>query len=468
MQRYKSFFLLLLLTFGSAGLFFLWYSSQKPTSTQESDRSIPIFSAIETIGDNANLGKEERLVRAKALLDQGFLSSAIQDLREILSSDPSNNEAQKLIISAYIKDQNYSEALSEILRVLQQRPQDTEFLLLRTEVHIFMGDIQNAKQSLAVLPEKSAEKIFYGAILSSFEGQDENAKKDLQTLQNTPEFKEKASHLLSAYQEFSLFPDGDPNHLKALLAKRYQDLGFHALTIETLRKTVESRPDYRDAWLLVGYSYLSLKKYLPAQNALEKALSLDPTKAETSFYLGLTLTELGFLDQAIIQLQNAVENRYEPQKLATKKLAETLFRAERYAESIEAYQKNLSGGGDAIGDFVRPVWISLDFLHSPEMGLGFAKQAITEFPNDAMSYNLMGWALLEKGDYELAENSLNRAKSINGNMAAIFLNFGKLKEKQGRNEEALEYYKTTFELDRFGAIGTQAAEKYNSILQNIR
>lgn len=466
MKNRKGIFLFLLLFIGSISFFLLWYSSQKSSKHQISDRNLPLFEALQTLDDKAPLGEEEKLTRAKALLAQGFLSSAIQDMKELLKENPSNIEVQRLLITAYIRAQNYLEASVELEKVLQKYPSDHEFLFLLTEVRLFIGDIQRAKESLALLPEKSAEKVFYGALLSSFEGQDENAKKDLQSLQNTPEFKEKASHLLSAYQEFSLFPEGSPNHLKALLAKRYQDLGFHALTIEKLRKTLEEIPNYRDAWLLVGYSYLSLKKYLPAQNALEKALSLDPTKAETSFYLGLTLAEIGILDQSVTQFQNAISNKYEPQKIATKKLAETLFRAKRYSESIEAYQKTLSGGGESVDDFVRPVWISLDFLYSPEMGLGFAKQAVVEFPNEAMGYNLMGWALLEKGDYRLAEESLNRAKSINPNMAAIFLNFGKLREKEGKKEEALESYKTTFSLDRFGAIGTQAAERYNSLLHS--
>jgi tetratricopeptide (TPR) repeat protein len=114
--------------------------------------------------------------------------------------------------------------------------------------------------------------------------------------------------------------------------------------------------------------------------------------------------------------------------------------------------------------FIRPVWIYIDQLKNPKKAMEWAKRAVTEHPNEAMSYNLMGWAQMANDDLEEAEQNLNYALVLDSKLAAAYLNFGVLYEKEGKLEQAKENYKRAYTLDPSGSVGNRAAENYNRLL----
>ncbi len=430
--------------------------------------NVPIYTIAGTLlhENGGEITLAEKKQRASSFFTQGSYSNAIRDLEEILATAPNDQESWKMLIESYIARRDFSEAEKITNKYLTQYPTDTNIVIRRGEVLILKGDFPSAKMAFSALAPENASRIFYDGLLASYFGDHQVAQEKLKNLLQTS-FSEKSKQILSAYEEYALYPDGNENHLRALLSQKYNTLGFYNMTIEMLRPTLEARPDYRDAWILVGYAYLSLGKFHTAQNALEKAVSLDPTNDESAYFLGLTLTELGLNDPAIVQFKNAISNGFKPKQEVERHLAETLFRSEQYAESLEYFQKILEVKESTIQDFIRPIWIAIEALKSPDMGITFGTQAVTRFPESAMAYNLLGWALVAKGDFENAEKALEKAKERDALLPALWMNYGKLKKGQGKKEEALALFQKAYELDKFGSIGSLSAQEYNALVQEM-
>ncbi|MEI7510894.1 MAG: tetratricopeptide repeat protein [Candidatus Peregrinibacteria bacterium] len=427
--------------------------------------NVPAYT-VEVIAPNENnVTATEKKQRATAFFTQGSYSNAIKDLQEILSVSPDDQDSWKMLMESHIARRDFTEAEKIASEYLKKFPADTDMQMRRGEILILKGDFSAAQTAFGALAPENAARIFYEGILASYFGDHEKAQEKFKSLSKTS-FGEKANQLLSAYNEYALYPDSNENHRRALLSQRYNALGFYNLTIEMLRPTIEARPDYRDAWILEGYAYLSLGKFHTAQNALEKAVSLDPTHKESAYFLGLTLAELGLNDQAVIQFKNALANGFTPPKEVEKHLAETLFRAQQYDESLQYFEKILDADGTTVDDFVRPIWIAIESLKSPDKGIEFGKRAVIKFPESAMAYNLLGWTLISKGDFTNAEKALEKAKERDATMPAIWLNYGKLRKGQGKKEEALQMFQKAHEMDKFGSIGSLAAEEYNALVKN--
>ena len=128
--------------------------------------------------------------------------------------------------------------------------------------------------------------------MSSYFGEYDTAKSSFLPCQKMRNTENDRVLCWGAFQEFSLFPQGNPLHLELLLAKSFNSLGFYEMSIQMCKKILKERDDYRDAWIILGHSYLSLEKYSLARDVLTKALDLDPTKPETAFFLVLQKTIL--------------------------------------------------------------------------------------------------------------------------------------------------------------------------------
>ena len=93
-----------------------------------------------------------------------------------------------------------------------------------------------------------------------------------------------------------------------------------------------------------------------------------------------------------------------------------------------------------------------------------AKIAHTTFPDNPLTYNLLGWSYLGLKNYTEAEKQLTKAIELDPNMAAAHYNLGNLYLEKEDNEKALNMYQKAYELDQNGSIGNLAAKKYNELL----
>ena len=214
----------------------------------------------------------------------------------------------------------------------------------------------------------------------------------------------------------------------------------------------------------MGYSYLKLKQYKDASDALTEAKNLDPEKPETLFFLGLAYAGSDKIDEAIEVLDLALKNGFEPKIYVEQKLAELHFLKGDYEKANEEYEKVISMNSTDIDYFVRPIWVYIDKLNQPDKAVKLAEKAMISHPDDPMSYNLVGWAQVAANDFINGKKNLEKALALKENFDAPILNLGWMYEKQNNFSKAKEYYKKAYDLGLGTAVGDLAAQRYNSVL----
>jgi tetratricopeptide (TPR) repeat protein len=401
--------------------------------------------------------------RGDNYLQSGFLSLAINDYSKAVEIDPTKKETWKELIRVQIAFRDYNAAEESVEKARLHFSNDKNLLILLGEIHIRQNEFNKAKQTFLSLP-KGPKKDFYLGALYIYFGNYEDAKKMLKNAKEDSELKIKSDILLSAFEEFSLFPEGNPLHLRLLLAKAFNDLRFFEISIQLSKKILKEQENYRDGWIILGHSYLSLERYDLAKNVFNKAFELDPTKPETTFFLGLTETALKEYNSAITHLSMARENGYTPQADVTQALAEALLKGKFYDDARKEYEKLLDIRGASAEQYIQPVRISIDFLHNPQAAQKLARRAVTHHPDSETANNLLAWTLIENEKLIEAREILEGILIKNPDFAPAHLNFGKLLEKEKKYERALEEYKKAYDLSPQTEIGSIAAKRYNVLV----
>ena len=166
---------------------------------------------------------------------------------------------------------------------------------------------------------------------------------------------------------------------------------------EASRSALMIRPDYVEAWNMLGLSFKMRENWLMASEAFKKALNINPRYSTAWINQSGTLTELGHLDEALVAGTNAV--RYGPE------FAESHY---NLACVLQAYGKD----DDAINKFQEALAISPDYadayvnLSLSKINLGkyddsisIAQHAIAIDPRNYSAYVNLGLAFCHKGEY---------------------------------------------------------------------
>jgi tetratricopeptide (TPR) repeat protein len=192
---------------------------------------------------------------------------------------------------------------------------------------------------------------------------------------------------------------------------------------------------------------------------------LDEEKPQTLFFLGLAYFANNEIDKAIFYMEQADKYGFEPQEQIKLKLGDLYLLQNEYEKSSENYEKVLSKNTANMEIFIRIIWLNIDKLDNPEKALKFAYKALEEYPNDPMSFNLIGWALTALEEYDNAEKFLAKALELDPQFDAATLNLGWLYEKQNHTILAKEYYKKAYVFGDGNSIASLAAVRYNNVIE---
>ncbi len=282
--------------------------------------------------------------------------------------------------------------------------------------------------------------------------------------ENSVGFNEQAQKFINAMDEFDRYQAGQHDHLKVLISRSYVQTGYPQISKALLWDILKETRTYRDAWIILGYSYLKLGQFQDAVDALEEAKNQDPEKPETLFYLGLAYAGNDQIDEAIETLELADENGYEPKVHVEQKLAELYFQKEDYEKAGEKYEDVITLNSSDINYFVRPIYIYIEKTNKPEKAVALAEKAKIHNPDNPMAYNLLGWAYVANNDFINAKKNLEKAIKYNDTFDAPYLNLGWMYEKQGKLDTAKTLYKKAYEMGGNSPVGNLAADRYNSLL----
>lgn len=412
----------------------------------------------------------EHISRATLLEINGYTTLAIAEYKA--ASDLSPTQPGPLIEMGrlYLEENDNLNAKLSFEAALEIKPENLKAKIYLVKALIADRKISEANDAVNSIQIHNQESKYYQGLLAAYFGDYDGSKNLLNESINigtSADLVNKAKNFLSAYDEFYFNQGGQNTHLQTLLARSFNQAGEYQMAIPLLFQVVKDKKDYRDAWILLGYAYLNIEKYTDTVEALEEARKLDPEKAETAFYLGLAYQGLEDYGKAIAYFELAKTNGYEPLVQVEQKLAELYLKEREYGNAAQSYENMLALNDKDVYQFIKPIWIYLERLEQPSRAVVLANKALAAHPQNAMSYNLLGWAAIGAGNYTAAEEYLTKALAIDPNLDAIYLNFGVLSEKQKKYENATKYYKKAYELGKGNSISIAAGDNYNKLIGKL-
>jgi len=413
----------------------------------------------------------EYLNLAKGYFTENNLEKAIENYIKAIKLNPRTQDPQIALANIYLSNNQPDEAKKMFRSAQDLDPYSIEIQIGLVRSYINLRNIEKAKDVLEQLEETDPTVQYYKGIISILYKEFDEAKENFTFLATTdlveiPDWvQENSLKFIDAYDTFSHFPEGEDVHLKTLLTKALSDVSEYEAAIPLLYDVIAEKNDYRDAWVILGYSYLNTEKTLDAIDAFTQAKALNEEKAETLFFLGLAYYANDDIEKAIYYLEDADRKGYEPRDEITLRLGDLYLLKENYEKASMKYEETLSMNKKSIDIFVRAVWLNIDKLNNPQKAEKLAQIALEHNPEDAMSYNLVGWTKAATNDFTEADKYLRQALAMNPNFDAAHLNFGWLYELQGKTALAKEYYKKAYMLGKGASIGNLAAQRFNHLTE---
>ncbi|MBN1494566.1 tetratricopeptide repeat protein [Candidatus Peregrinibacteria bacterium] len=410
---------------------------------------------------------DELIKKGNLYYEKGFYNLAVDSYTQASNANPSKIEPLIRMGELQLILGNYEQTKLMGERIVKLNPQTVQGKIISAKANIGLEAFQEAKNIIDAVMSDEPEVAYLQGELALFTGEYERGRGLLNTViqNNTNQnVTANAQKFIDAMNEFDTYSAGVHEHLKVLISKAYVLVDEPIMAKELLWNVVRTNREYRDAWIILGYSYLKIKKFQDAVDALTEAKRQDPENPQTLFYLGLAYAGADKTDEAIKELELAEKNGYEPKIHVEQKLAELYFQKEEYEKANNKYENVISLNPTDVDYFVRPLWVYIDKLNQPTKAVKLAEKALLHNPNDPMSFNLIGWAQVADNDFINAKKNLEKAIALNEKFNAPYLNLGWMFERQGNFNKAKEYYKKAYNLGTGDAVGDLAAQRYNALL----
>lgn len=307
----------------------------------------------------------------------------------------------------------------ETLDQLQRNGASSEdTLLLESIILLRTGELGKA-HTLLLAAEDSPQKHYGLALLAIINGDHAGAKKELSTVETgwEPALRTYARTLQNAYDEYALFPESPEIHLLTLLSRALADVQECELALPLLSQAIRQQDDYRDAWILQGFCELTTERLTEALASLERAYQLDPEKPETQYFLGRVYSGQGDHGNALTFLQYALENGFQPEKEVRRLIAKEALQTGNVSLALDQ-EDALTKQPDATLQIYSDYIVAAIAAGKTQEAQVKAEEAVSKWPNDATAYMLLGWAQSENGNKADAKTNLEKALSINPDLAA--------------------------------------------------
>jgi len=322
-------------------------------------------------------------------------------------------EARHVLGRAHVALRDWEAARAEYEAILQVAPADAlarqrlGVLLLGRDpdgvLHLSVSDSELARRLLAVFqdPEAAADPVYASALLG-------------QILVGEGEWE-----LATRYFELAL--SANPNYFEAhaYLGYALDQMGYTDEARIHLRRAIELAPGSAMAHTFLGLHYERWGDVAAARAEYEIAYDLDPSNPAICLEIGQAWAAEREYVAAEIWLREAISLRPDDPRL--------------WEVLVRFYLEHNLVGDERIADALT--------------------RLIELSPSDARVDDLRGWAALQQGDYEMAEEHLQRAISRDPTLASAQYHLGLLWNAREVYQKAEEAFIRALDLDTTGELG---------------
>jgi len=303
---------------------------------------------------------EVRMNLARLLVNQKRLSEAKPEFVKLAQASKNNPEILAVVGLLSFQARDYAEAEQYFRQAIATDLKDKE------QIYIYLGQVaeKQKKDKQAIDWYNKVEpgehyldaKLNIASVIARTKGTDEALKmldelSDLTNEQLVVVVQAQASLLVQAkrHQEAYDILDKAINNLPNTpgiiydYAMAAEKLGHMDIVEKELRKLIQIKPDFAQAYNALGYSLADHNVRLEEARALiEKALTLSPNDHFILDSMGWVEYRLGKLDKAVDYLRRAYSTQTDPEIAAH--LGEVLWQQGKREEALQIW-------GDALRDY---------------------------------------------------------------------------------------------------------------------
>jgi tetratricopeptide (TPR) repeat protein len=440
-------------------------------STISKSPGIPPIKVNSNTAENKTNNPEidSLLAEAKTLFQQKKYQEALQTYVKAYELDKSSNLAIIGVAEVYFELDRQDLVQQNLQNALLKGDLTYDGKILVVKSHLLKQDLPNARQAYQSIQPESNQKLLLGFYIDSLSSNLKAGREKLETIIKSAANDEPfqvASKLKESLAIYDTFLDSPKSYLFALIGKTLIEQNQFVIARPFLFGSIEDKNDYRDSWLMLGYSYLLSNKNEDAQKALERAKQIDPYNPEVYFYLGLAQQKNSQNDLALDNLKKASSFGFRSSKDNLVQIANSLYLEKNYVESSDYFIRASQVGSLSLEEYTKVVWMNLEQLKNPSLAVTVSLQALQNYPTTPMANNLVGWAQLGADNLTEANKFLKLALEQDPNLDAAYLNLGFLSLRQNNPTEALNLFQKAVELgnkNRSSSIAERAQAEINKI-----
>ena len=392
-----------------------------------------------------------------AAISAGRWEDAIRFLHAAATLDGWSAARRTALGDAYLGRGDVGAALQEWEAALVAQPDDDALLVRLARNYEAAGrypEAVGALNALARLRGSDASVYYRLAVLTAATSPVDAPARLAIVAELSPEMAPLTQLLINAIRDGQATDDDAVTFAKVGYA--FETLGEWRLAEEALTRAVTLDPTYGEAWAYLGLALDQQGK--DGLSAYEEALALAPDSLVAQFFTGLYWRRLGDSETALTYLNAAFA--LDPTNPAIAAEIGAAYGAVGDLLSAEKWLTDAVNLDETDGRW----WLLLarfcldNDYHVAELGLPAARQAATMLPEDASAADALGFALVLTGDLINAQKMLERALTLDEQSASIYYHLGELYARQGKAAQAEAALNHALALDPDGFYGGLALQ----------
>lgn len=399
--------LFLALTVGAViGGLFLWQIQRSVATIEGSFTGTTNTSLLRKILPGTTRESPNSTMQSQALMElrQGEIFELkgewklAQDKYALSVTSGGGTPALKKLAAMQLQRREYDAAGATIDALKEESNDSDDVMLLEGILALRKGDRRGAAAIFNRKPD--APQAMYGLAFAAIIDNDHEKAQEylLKASQSAdPSIRGIAAVILEAYNEFALFPNGQPAHRATLLARSLAQVNECETALTLTTTVITEAPGYRDAWIVKGFCEFTTERTTDALASLEQAYSLDPEKPEIQYFLARTHAALGDPQNAVTFLQYAILNGFQPERDARELLADYALELGNTDLALEQYKVIANGKNGDVRAYKRYIDIAVGTANHSLDALALAKEALQKYPDDSDVLAMAAKAALAAG-----------------------------------------------------------------------
>jgi len=353
--------------------------------------------------------------------------------------------------------ERYDESARALQRGLEEHKTDAalhrQLALTYNAQNDFQAEMGALKNYLALDESEAAAHYRLGLLLSVYDP--DSAYKELQAAaQRDTAYEPSAQTMISALNLSSIQKD-EADRLVAIgrglgLVSEWQ------LAREAFQRAANADGENAQAWAWLGEANQHIGQN--GSEELAKAVRLNPFDASVRALYGLYWKRMDDPQKALAQFQwaAAIEQENPAYQAA---LADAFTFASDLPSALNTYLHAIELAPNEVTYWRLLAVFSAQYSYRvTEFGIPAAQKALTFAPDEAASYDLLGWAYLAADLPVTAELNLLQSLALDENYASAYLHLGMVYLETNEMEKARAHLLRARELDPHGAQGQAAAK----------